>query len=112
MQSLKGPRPRETRPWPLGGLRDLSSMVIHLLGHPTPRQPDSGQLVQPSFLHFSRSEPSSVATFWEGKGEGLRIAPLKLARGHGFKNLVDTQADERKGAHLASLSLWNQWLSC
>lgn len=32
-------------------------MVIHLLGHQAPHQPHSGQLVQPGFLHFSRSDP-------------------------------------------------------
>lgn len=77
MQSLRGPRTRKTSPWPLGSLKGFI-----LSGGSPAWTPHSGQLATPLwpagpavFLSFSRSEPSSVATFWEGKGEGLRIAP-------------------------------------
>lgn len=32
-----------------------------------------------------------------------------LPRGHEFKNVVATQAEEKGGEHLSALALWNQW---
>lgn len=46
------------------------------------------------------------ATCWESKWKGLRIAPLKLARWHRFKNMVGTQAEKGGGTFPALRNLW------
>lgn len=60
----------------------------------------------PAFLLLGAAH---LVTTWESKWKGLRIAPLKLAGWHWFKNMVGTQAGKKGGGTF--LPGWNLWLS-
>ena len=108
LQTLKGAVTLRQSLLACGKSRGLSCLVISPAGTPQPPLWLAGLALLPALL-----QPSGpLATFWDGEGKGARIAPWKLARVQGFKNLVTTQAEEKGGGHLAALSWWNQWLSC